>query len=142
MPPSVAWLSLSHQMPLFPGTGEKSETGACNNIVNLPFPQGAFGLEVLEGWKNYLLPSVLDFKPNLIIISAGFDAHKTDPLGGLMMATEDFGTLTGLILEMALRNADITGSLHIVSILEGGYNLSALADSVASHLNTIESFDA
>ena len=132
----------SHQMPLFPGTGEKSETGASNNIVNLPFSQGAHGLDVLEGWKNYLLPSVLDFKPNLIIISAGFDAHKADPLGGLMMAAEDFGTLTRLILEMAHRNADITGSLHVVSILEGGYNLSALADSVASHLDTIGSFDA
>ena len=58
-----------------------------------------------------------------------------------MMATEDFATLTGLILEMALRNADITGSFHIVSILEGGYNLTALADSVASHLDTIGSFD-
>ena len=91
--------------------------------------------------ENYLLPSVLDFKPNLIIISAGFDAHKADPLGGLMMATEDFSTLTGLILEMAHKNADITGSLHIVSILEGGYNLSALADSVASHLDVLETFD-
>jgi acetoin utilization deacetylase AcuC-like enzyme len=139
--PSLFYAS-SHQMPLFPGTGEKSETGASNNIVNLPFSQGALGLDVLEGWKDYLLPSALEFKPNLIIISAGFDAHKADPLGGLMMATEDFATLTGLILEMALRNADITGSFHIVSILEGGYNLTALADSVASHLDAIGSFDA
>ncbi len=137
--PSLFYAS-SHQMPLFPGTGEKSETGASNNIANLPFSQGALGFDVLEGWKNYLLPSALDFKPNLIIISAGFDAHKADPLGGLMMTTEDFGTLTGLILEMVLRNADITGAFHIVSILEGGYNLTALAESVASHLDSIESF--
>ena len=139
--PSLFYAS-SHQMPLFPGTGEKSETGASNNIINLPFSRGALGVDVLEGWKNYLLPSVLDFKPNLIIISAGFDAHEADPLGGLMMATEDFATLAELILEMARKNADITGALQIVSILEGGYDLTALADSVASHLDTIESFDA
>ena len=68
--PSLFYAS-SHQMPLFPGTGEKSETGASNNIINLPFSHGALGLDVLEGWKDNLLPHVLDFKPNLIIISAG-----------------------------------------------------------------------
>ncbi len=137
--PSLFYAS-SHQMPLFPGTGEMSETGVGNNIVNLPLPPGAIGKDILEGWKNYLLPSVLDFKPNLVIISAGFDAHKDDPLGGLKMTTEDFGTLTKLILEMAHKNADFTRSCRIVSILEGGYNLTALADSVACHLDTLESF--
>ncbi len=139
--PSLFYVS-SHQMPLFPGTGEMSETGISNNILNMPLSPGTLGVDILQGWKSYLLPSVLDFKPHLVIISAGFDAHKEDPLGGLKMATEDFGTLTRLILEMVHKNANIIGSSRVVSILEGGYNLFALAESVACHLDTLESFDA
>ena len=138
--PSLFYAS-SHQMPLFPGTGGNSETGASKNIVNLPFSPGALGLDLLEGWQNYLLPSVLDFKPNLIIISAGFDAHEADPLGGLKMTTEDFGTLTRFIMEMAYTNADINGASRVVSILEGGYDLNALAESVACHLDVLETFE-
>jgi len=80
----------SHQMPLFPGTGAYEETGAYQNIFNLPLAYGTGGSSIRSGWRDNLLPSIIETKPELIIISAGFDAHEADPLGGLQMSSEDW----------------------------------------------------
>lgn len=123
----------SHQMPLYPGTGAVDERGAHDNIFNLPFVEGTCGAEILAGWREQLLPSVAAGHPDLIIISAGFDAHKEDPLGGLVMTTDDFAALTRAITELA---ADCCGG-RVVSVLEGGYNLNALGKSVLAHLQVL-----
>ena len=123
----------SHQMPLYPGTGAAEERGAHDNIFNLPFMAGTDGAEILEGWREHLLPAVARAQPDLIIISAGFDAHEDDPLGGLKMTTADFATLTRDIAELA---ADCCGG-RLISVLEGGYNLDALGASVLAHLSVL-----
>ena len=123
----------SHQMPLYPGTGAANECGAHDNIFNLPFAKGTGGAEVLSGWREQLLPAVAHGHPDLIVISAGFDAHEDDPLGGLKMTTDDFYALTCAISELA---ADCCGG-RIVSVLEGGYELNALGASVLAHLQVL-----
>ena len=123
----------SHQMPLYPGTGAADEGGAHNNIFNLPFAAGTCGADILAGWRDHLLPAVAGARPDLIIISAGFDAHKDDPLGGLGMSTDDFAALTRDIAELA---ADCCGG-RFISVLEGGYNLDALGASVLAHLSVL-----
>ena len=122
----------SHQMPLFPGTGAKHETGV-GNIFNAPIDAGADGAVLVEVWRDYLLPAVAEMRPELIIISAGFDAHKRDPLAGLELEAEDFATITTLIRGLA----DECAGGRIVSLLEGGYDLEALRDSAAAHLNAL-----
>jgi len=119
----------SHQMPLYPGSGARAETGV-GNIHNAPMRAGDDGQEVIAAWQDVLLPAVIAAKPELIIISAGFDAHRDDPLGGLNMVAEDFATLTTMIRQLAEDCAEG----RIVSLLEGGYNLDALSDSVRAHL--------
>jgi acetoin utilization deacetylase AcuC-like enzyme len=131
--PGMVYAS-SHQMPLFPGTGARDETGGYDNVFNLPFAAGASGSEIVKGWRRTLLPAVEAAAPQLIIISAGFDAHRLDPLGSLGMTTEDFGTLTTDMLQMARNSAN---GCPVISLLEGGYNLSVLGDSVLSHLNAL-----
>ncbi|MEC7208300.1 MAG: histone deacetylase family protein, partial [Pseudomonadota bacterium] len=123
----------SHQMPLYPGTGAADEGGAHNNIFNLPFAAGTCGADILAGWRDHLLPAVAGARPDLIIISAGFDAHEDDPLGGLGMSTDDFAVLTRDIAELA---ADCCGG-RLISVLEGGYNLDALGASVLAHLSVL-----
>ena len=123
----------SHQMPLYPGTGAADEGGAHNNIFNLPFAAGTGGADILAGWRDHLLPAVAGARPDLIIISAGFDAHEDDPLGGLGMSTDDFAALTRDIAELA---ADCCGG-RLISVLEGGYNLDALGASVLAHLSVL-----
>jgi len=123
----------SHQTPLYPGTGAADERGAHDNIFNLPFAEGTGGPEILAGWREQLLPAIAAGHPDLIIISAGFDAHEDDPLGGLNMTTSDFNTLTRLISELA---ASCCGG-RIVSVLEGGYELNALGASVLAHLQVL-----
>ena len=128
----------SHQMPLFPGTGAHDEMGAYQNIFNLPLAHGTGGASVRSGWRDHLLPSVVEARPELIIISAGFDAHEADPLGGLQMASEDFGILTNDIIDAATHAAEDSGALRLISLLEGGYDLNALGESVCQHMDALE----
>ena len=122
----------SHQMPLYPGSGARAETGV-GNIHNAPMRAGDDGAQVITAWAETLLPAVKAAKPELIIISAGFDAHADDPLGGLNLTAQDFTTLTTMIRQLAEDCAEG----RLVSLLEGGYNLAALADSVRAHLNAL-----
>jgi acetoin utilization deacetylase AcuC-like enzyme len=84
------------------------------------------------------LPSIIEAKPELIIISAGFDAHEADPLGGLQMSSEDFGILTNDIIDAAKKVAETSGTMRLVSLLEGGYDLTALGESVCQHMTALE----
>lgn len=122
----------THEMPLFPGTGAADETG-CGNIFNHPLAAGAGGAEFLTGWRDVLLPAMLAAKPDLIIISAGFDAHRADPLATLTVETDDFAALTDDIIQLA----EETSEGRILSLLEGGYDLTALANSCAVHLDRL-----
>lgn len=119
----------SHQMPLYPGTGHPEERGAHGQITNLPLRPGSGGQEMWRVWEP-ALDELRLWSPELILISAGFDAHHDDPLGGLTWTTDDFAWLTGAICDVA--NACCGG--RVVSCLEGGYDLSALTASVAAHV--------
>ena len=129
--PSVLYAS-THQMPLYPGTGAASETGA-GNIVNAPLPPGAGGEEFREAFEDRILPALDRFAPELIIVSAGFDAHERDPLASLELVEADFAWATAVLMERADRFA----GGRLVSVLEGGYDLKALAGSVAAHVETL-----
>jgi acetoin utilization deacetylase AcuC-like enzyme len=122
----------SHQMPLYPGTGARNETGI-GNIYNAPIDPGTDGMTIARIWQDYLLPKVAAMSPELVIISAGFDAHANDPLGGLNMQDTDFANITTMIRDLADQYADG----RIVSILEGGYDLDGLRDSACAHLNAL-----
>lgn len=119
----------THQSPLYPGTGQKST----DHILNFPIPPGKNSrLEVLNAFA--LLPNAMaKFKPELVLISAGFDAHKLDPLGALDLETEDFGTLTRVVKNIANQYA----KGRILSLLEGGYNLTALSESAFKHFEEL-----
>ncbi len=125
---SVLYAS-THQMPLFPGTGALSETGA-GNIVNAPLSPGDNSERFREAFRERILKSVTDFSPDLILISAGFDAHHLDPLGQIMLTAEDFAWATGKLMDIADQSCDG----RIVSLLEGGYDLTGLAESAAAHI--------
>ena len=122
----------THQMPLYPGTGAVNETGA-GNIVNTPLPEGADGLKIKEAFNNRLLPALFDFSPDLVVISAGFDAHIDDPLAGLRLSTDDFAWLTSKIAEFSDNHCEG----RLVSLLEGGYDLRALGDCVSAHVEVL-----
>jgi acetoin utilization deacetylase AcuC-like enzyme len=122
----------THQMPLFPGTGELSETGA-GNIWNAPLREGDAGETFREAFTSRILGPLHNFGPDLIIISAGFDAHKRDPLGGLRLVEADFMWAT----EALGKAAETHCHGRMVSMLEGGYDLEALAKSVAVHVRTL-----
>jgi acetoin utilization deacetylase AcuC-like enzyme len=126
---SVLYAS-SHQWPLYPGTGAASESGAHDNIVNLPLASGTASAAFRNGFEGVILSRVASFRPDLIVISAGFDAHRRDPLASLELGEDDFGWATRKIMEIAGRHC---GS-RIVSVLEGGYDLAGLAGSVAAHV--------
>ena len=123
----------SHQMPLFPGTGAETETGA-GNIWNAPLKPGDGGGAFRRAWERRLLPAVDDFAPDLVLVSAGFDAHARDPLAQIEAEAVDFGWITERIVELAARHADG----RIVAMLEGGYDLRGLAESLASHLHALK----
>ncbi|MBB5693619.1 histone deacetylase family protein [Muricoccus pecuniae] len=125
-------LASSHQSPLYPGTGEASETGV-GNILNVPLAAGTDGATFLRVWERDILPAVQAFSPGLIIVSAGFDAHRIDPLAGLRLVEEDFARLTEAICDLA--NTVCSG--RVVSMLEGGYDLGALARSAAAHTRAL-----
>jgi acetoin utilization deacetylase AcuC-like enzyme len=128
------WLYAStHQWPLYPGTGSSRDQGPHRNIVNAPLPQGAGGAEFRDAFRDIVLPALDAFRPELLIVSAGFDAHRRDPLAGLELETEDFGWVTEQLAEIAKRH----GKGRIVSSLEGGYDLSALAASAATHVRAL-----
>ena len=120
----------SQQMPLWPGTGSKEEQGNFNNIVNIPLPPGSSGVHMREKYEMLVFPALQEFKPELILVSAGFDAHEADPLAELNWSTEDFSWLTERICKIA---SDCCGG-RLVSTLEGGYDLEALAESVKAHV--------
>lgn len=122
----------SHQMPLYPGTGAASETGAYGQILNLPLPPGSDGRMMRAKWEG-ALDHVRAFRPDLVLVSAGFDAHRADPLGGLNWTEADFAWLTHAICDLA---DDCCGG-RVVSALEGGYDLDALAASVAAHVRVL-----
>jgi acetoin utilization deacetylase AcuC-like enzyme len=126
--PSVLYSS-THQMPLYPGTGAVSETGA-GNIVNAPLSTGAGDSDFHDALTSRILPAIVTFSPDLIVISAGFDAHWRDPLGNLNLKEEDFAWATEAVMEIAAKHC----RGRIVSVLEGGYDLTGLADSVAAHV--------
>ena len=124
----------SHQMPLYPGTGAASERGASNNILNLPLPPGSGGAEMRRAYEALAFPRLRAFRPELILISAGFDAHADDPLANLMWTEEDFAWITRALCDIA----DEVCSGRVVSTLEGGYDLPALAASVAVHVTELK----
>jgi acetoin utilization deacetylase AcuC-like enzyme len=123
----------SHQMPLYPGTGAGSETGAHGQIVNIPLRDGSGGGVMRAAYESLAFPALMAWKPELILISAGFDAHEDDPLAGLEWQAEDYAWLTRRICEIA----DATCGGRVVSCLEGGYDLDALAASVAAHVGVL-----
>ncbi len=120
----------THQMPLFPGTGAVGESGEFNTVVNAPLRPGDGAEKFKAAFVERILPRLEDFKPELIIISAGFDAHYRDPLANINLAEEDFAWATKKIMDVAERHA----SGRLVSLLEGGYDLQALGNSVAAHV--------
>ena len=124
----------SHQSPLWPGSGEKSERGAHDNVLNVPLPPMSGGVEARSAWGNTVFPRLDEFAPELIIISAGFDAHADDPLANLNWQEEDFVWLTREICAIATKHA----KGRVVSTLEGGYDLDALTRSVVAHVEALK----
>lgn len=122
----------SHQAPLYPWTGERSETGA-GNIFNATLPPGSDGALFRRVWGDRLLPAIDDFAPQLLLISAGFDGHRRDPLAELQLDAADFGWLSEALVALADRHCQG----RVVSALEGGYDLDALAESSIAHLRAL-----
>ncbi|MDX6806036.1 histone deacetylase family protein [Terrihabitans rhizophilus] len=129
--PSVLYAS-THQMPLYPGTGAERETGA-GNIFNAPLAPGDGGSALQAAFSNRILPALDAFKPELIIVSAGFDAHERDPLASLRMVESDFAWVTRKLMDSAER---LCGG-RLVSVLEGGYDLQGLSGSVSAHVTEL-----
>ena len=129
--PSVLYCS-THQMPLYPGTGAKDETGA-GNIVNAPLSPGDGSETFKDAFRSRVLTALDEFRPDLIIISAGFDAHHRDPLAEINLTEDDFDWATGELMDRAGQ----WSSNRLVSLLEGGYDLQGLAYSVALHVHRL-----
>ncbi|HUI34650.1 MAG TPA: histone deacetylase family protein [Stellaceae bacterium] len=123
----------THQSPLYPGTGASGETGAANNIVNVPLPPMSGSLQFRQGMERIMLPALDEFRPELVLISAGFDAHRDDPLAQLMLEEADYAWATHQLLDVARRHA----GGRVVSTLEGGYDLAALGASAAAHVRAL-----
>ena len=126
--PRVLYAS-THQSPLYPGTGLRTETGA-GNIVNAPLPAGSGSLEFRAAIAHVVLPALHDFRPQLVLVSAGFDAHRLDPLADLNLDADDYAWVTGELVHIAQTYA----SGRIISSLEGGYSLTALRQSTVAHV--------
>ena len=127
----------THQHPWYPGTGLPDEIGEGKGhgmILNCPFPAGSGRKEILGAFENKLVPAAEKVKPELILISAGFDSREGDPLGNFLLTDTDFADLTRLMLEMA----DKYAGGRLVSVLEGGYSLDGLASAVRSHVETLK----
>jgi acetoin utilization deacetylase AcuC-like enzyme len=129
--PRVMYLS-SHQEPLYPGTGAASERGA-GNVFNLPLAEGTDSRAFREEWRAQLLPALEAFAPQLVMVSAGFDGHRLDPLAGLNLVAEDYAWLTRALVDCAQRHAHG----RLVSSLEGGYSLTALRECSLAHVRAL-----
>ncbi len=129
---SVLYAS-THEMPLYPGTGAASERGAHGTIVNVPLHPGEGSDEFREAFEIAILPRLDAFRPDLVVISAGFDGHWRDPLASLNLREADFAWATQKLMDIADRHA----GGRIVSVLEGGYDLDALARSAAAHVGAL-----
>lgn len=129
---SVMYAS-THEMPLYPGTGAVNETGAAGTIVNAPLRSGDDGAVFREAMETRVLPRITAFAPELILISAGFDAHVRDPLASLRLVDTDFGWVTRRLMEIA----DAKCGGRLVSVLEGGYDLEGLATSASAHVSAL-----
>lgn len=123
----------SHQMPLWPGTGAPDERGAHDNVLNLPLPPGTEGPAFRAAYEAQVFPRLAAFRPELVIVSAGFDAHRADPLAQLALVEDDFAWVTARLCDIAARHA----GGRLVSVLEGGYDLEALAASAAAHVGVL-----
>ena len=123
----------SHQHPCYPGTGSPREQGIASNIVNVQLAPGAGSERFRAAWADRIIPALDAWHPDLLVISAGFDAHRADPLAELRVETEDFAWLTDRLLGVAEARCDG----RIVSVLEGGYDLGALAASAAAHVRRL-----
>lgn len=123
----------SHQSPFYPGTGSRSESGSSGNVINIPLPRGADSATFRHHMRTELLPALDRFAPGLLIISAGFDAHHLDPLGGLSFTDDDFHWITRELMAVAGR----TAAGKVVSTLEGGYSLDGLASGTAAHVRAL-----
>jgi acetoin utilization deacetylase AcuC-like enzyme len=130
--PALLFVS-SHQSPCYPGTGAASERGVAGNIVNAPLAPGTGSDGFRRVWRDTLIPALDAFAPELLIISAGFDAHVRDPLASLRLGADDFGWVTRELVAVADRHA----GGRIVSLLEGGYDLEALAQSAQAHVEAL-----
>jgi len=123
----------THQMPLYPGTGARAERGAHGNVVNVPLAPGTGGTEMRRAYEGEVFPALEAFRPEMILVSAGFDAHRDDPLASLNWTEDDFAWLSAELVRLA-------GSLcggRLVSTLEGGYDLAALGASVRAHVEAL-----
>jgi acetoin utilization deacetylase AcuC-like enzyme len=125
----------THQSPLYPGTGSTGETGVANNIVNVPLPPMSGSMHFRNGMMRVLLPALDAFRPEMVLISAGFDAHRSDPLAQLLLDEADYTWATEQLLDIANRHA----GGRVVSTLEGGYDLVALGASAAAHVRALMS---
>ncbi len=123
----------THQYPLYPGTGAMDERGVANNILNLPLPPGANSELFRLAMEKGVLVALAAFRPEMVFISAGFDAHAADPLANMELSTEDFGWATERLAEVARKSC----GGRLVSTLEGGYDLDALAESAAAHVRAL-----
>ncbi|HEX2655569.1 MAG TPA: histone deacetylase family protein [Xanthobacteraceae bacterium] len=130
--PTVMYCS-THEMPLYPGTGAVSERGVHDTIVNAPLRSGDGGRQFREAIETVILPRLEDFSPDMIVISAGFDAHIRDPLASLNFTEADFAWVTQRLMDLADRKAQG----RVVSVLEGGYDLQGLAQSAAAHVTAL-----
>ena len=126
----------THQYPYYPGTGTEKEKGKYNNIFNIPLPAGTTSEEYLNAYE-FVLKKIKEFKPKFILLSAGFDAHKDDPLAQFQLTSKDFYNLTKRTLNLAKLYCEG----KVVSILEGGYNLNALQESTEMHVNALLEFN-
>jgi acetoin utilization deacetylase AcuC-like enzyme len=129
---SVMYCS-THEMPLYPGTGAREERGEHDNVVNAPLRSGNGGPHFREAFESVILPRLRAFAPEIIVISAGFDAHMRDPLASLNLLEPDFAWVTQKIMEVA----DASAQGRIVSVLEGGYDLEGLSQSAAAHVTAL-----
>lgn len=123
----------SHQSPFYPGTGHASETGVSGNILNIPLAAGCTSGEFRQRIEAEMFPALRRFRPDFLVLSAGFDAHRLDPLAGLQLEVDDFQWITTHLMKIA--NETCKG--RIVSVLEGGYHLDALAQSAAAHVRAL-----
>jgi acetoin utilization deacetylase AcuC-like enzyme len=133
--PSVLYFS-THQYPFYPGTGAAGENGRGAGqgfTINVPLAAGTGEAEIIDIYREQLVPAAKAFKPQFVLISAGFDSHREDPLANLGLTAAGYATLTEIVMGIA----DVSAQGRVVSILEGGYNTQALAQSVAAHPNAL-----